>query len=184
MVEKNEFEILQEETIPYGYVTDCLALLQQLKARLQSDIYRGILLEVVQRIINDVQVSLMQGENVTSLSLLLAHAHFSFLFKEFLAKDSILASPTGLLRRSRASIELDATTATINGDSPGPDFERIVSLDGQEDDDSEKLMMPARESDQNLHTEERADEDEDEEEAEDEVDIEKTKEGLWSLLTG
>jgi len=45
--DKNEFEILQEESIPYGYVTECLGLLEQLKARLQSDIYRGILLEVV-----------------------------------------------------------------------------------------------------------------------------------------
>jgi len=47
------FEILKEN-IPYAYVIECLTLLQQLKTRLQSDIYRGILLEVVQRICNDV----------------------------------------------------------------------------------------------------------------------------------
>ena len=86
---------------------ESLSLFQQLNARLQSDIYRGILLEVVQRIINDIQISLMQGDSVTSSSLLLAHAHFAFLFKEFLGKDSVLASPTtNILRRGR-SVELD-----------------------------------------------------------------------------
>ena len=33
----------------------------------------------------------MQGENVTSSSLLLAHAHFAFLFKEFLSANSVLS---------------------------------------------------------------------------------------------
>ena len=52
-------------------------------------------------------------------------------------------------------------------------------------------MKPVRESNPNVLTEDGADEEnalaagsEDEEEAEDEVDMEKTKEGLWSLLTG
>lgn len=50
----NQFEIILDESIPYGYVTECLHLLQELEKRLQSDIYRGILLEVVQRISNEV----------------------------------------------------------------------------------------------------------------------------------
>ena len=43
----DEFELLEEESIPYSYVVECLELLRKLEKRLQSDIYRGILLEVV-----------------------------------------------------------------------------------------------------------------------------------------
>lgn len=50
----NQFEIILDESIPYGYVSECLHLLKELEKRLQSDIYRGILLEVVQRISNEV----------------------------------------------------------------------------------------------------------------------------------
>jgi hypothetical protein len=57
----------------------------------------------VQRIITDVQMSLMQGEAVTSSSLLLAHAHFAFLFKEFLSGHSDQASPLGLKKDSSSN---------------------------------------------------------------------------------
>ena len=50
-----DIEILDDgETIPYNYIRDCREQLGELEARLQSDIYRGILLEVVQRILSDV----------------------------------------------------------------------------------------------------------------------------------
>ena len=48
-----DFTVL-EETIPHMYIRECLSLLRQLELRLQADIYRGILLEVVQRIIGDI----------------------------------------------------------------------------------------------------------------------------------
>ena len=86
-------------------MTECLTLLKQLELRLQSDIYRGILLEVVQRIITDVQMSLMQGETVTSSSLLLAHAHFAFLFKEFLSGHMDIASPLALRNDSNSNFD-------------------------------------------------------------------------------
>ena len=82
-------------------------MLKKLESRLQSDIYRGVLLEVVQRIITDIQASLMQGESVSSSSLLLAHAHFAYLFKEFLNRDSVLAFSPGSLRRSKYSGEFN-----------------------------------------------------------------------------
>ena len=119
-----EIKIL-EETIPYQYVNECLQILKQLNKRLQSDIYRGILLEVVQRIITDVQVNLMQGESVTSSSLLLAHAHFAFIFKEFLSSDSVLASP--LMRRNLSHDHFNQNDIESNR------IETVVSLDGQED---------------------------------------------------
>ncbi len=55
----------------------------------------------------------MQGDQVTSSSLLLAHAHFAFLFKEFLSKDSVLASPTTLLRRAQSSGDFGSQTADL-----------------------------------------------------------------------
>mmetsp|Transcript_8093 Transcript_8093/g.11249 ORF Transcript_8093/g.11249 Transcript_8093/m.11249 type:complete len:81 (-) Transcript_8093:581-823(-) len=71
----------------------------------------------------------MQGDNVTSSSLLLAHAHFAFLFKEFLAKDSILASPTGVFKRSRQQAEFGEAANAHTSSEDAPDLERIVSLD-------------------------------------------------------
>ena len=83
------------------------------------------MLEVVQRIITDVQVNLMQGESVTSSSLLLAHAHFAFIFKEFLSSDSVLASP--LMRRNLSHDHFNQNDIESNR------IETVVSLDGQED---------------------------------------------------
>ena len=173
-----EFEIL-EQTIPYSYVTECLSLLRQLELRLQSDIYRGILLEVVQRIITDVQMSLMQGETVTSSSLLLAHAHFAFLFKEFLSGDSVLASPLSLRRHVSSGFcnQTDLEVAQLQQ----PEIERIVSLDEQDDSSgNERNVSPEESTEMQINrqrlgvnsNEERADEDE--EDLDDEVDFDKT----------
>ena len=202
----SEFEILTE-TIPYSYITECLHLLKQLESRLQSDIYRGVLLEVVQRISNDIQISLMQGETVTSQSLLLAHAHFAFLFKEFLSKDSILASPVGFLKRAQSSGEFGSTAVDLEVNE-SPSIERIVSLDEQEDNSSQDLdeqpngsqtptRTTLRQSSSNSFASANSVNEADnrglgdaqafqssDQESDDEVDIEKTKEGLWTLLTG
>lgn len=89
---------------------------------------------MVQRIITDVQVNLMQGESVTSSSLLLAHAHFAFIFKEFLSSDSVLASP--LMRRNHSSGQFSPNDMDQNR------VETMVSLDGQEDQDSGDEHQP------------------------------------------
>ena len=45
-ISNNDFDII-EESIPYAYVVECHSLLKELEMRLKTDIYRGILLEVV-----------------------------------------------------------------------------------------------------------------------------------------
>ena len=44
----SSLEIIDDgESIPYNYILECKKLLDDLEPRLQPDIYRGILLEVV-----------------------------------------------------------------------------------------------------------------------------------------
>ena len=80
-----ELEVIEDdEGIPYSYILECKKVIDELEPRLQADIYTGILLEVVQRILSDIQTNLLQVEDVTSSNMMLAHAHYVYVLKEFL----------------------------------------------------------------------------------------------------
>ena len=96
----------------------------------------------------------MQGENVTSSSLLLAHAHFAFLFKEFLSANSVLAiSPNSNPLRNVNKLERSHSDANANGsDLEVSDVglrDRVVSLD-EDDDNTEQSERRRRERESEL----------------------------------
>ena len=64
---------------------------------------------------------------MTSSSLLLAHAHFAFIFKEFLAADSVLAQSPHVLRRNMLSMsDIDLEAAALQ---QPVELERMTTLD-------------------------------------------------------
>lgn len=77
---------------------------------------------------------------MTSSSLLLAHAHFAFLFKEFLGAYSVLATPPALLRKVSSGF---GSQADLDMAQQTPEIERIVSLDGAEDSSPSQLSEQA-----------------------------------------
>ena len=58
-------------------------MLAELKDRLAPDLFRGVLLEVVQRIVHESQTNLIDPEDAPSDNLLIAHAHLTHVLKDF-----------------------------------------------------------------------------------------------------
>ena len=74
--------------MPFSYVKRTKTTLAEMKPRLAVDIYRGILLEVVKRMVVDLQEKFVEDANRTSDYLLIALANLAYIRREFFEADT------------------------------------------------------------------------------------------------
>jgi hypothetical protein len=81
----DDFDDLEQDsipTLPFAYIKRVRTILAEMKQRLAIDIYRGILLEVVQRVVVELQEKFVE-DAASSDNLLIAIANFTYIRREF-----------------------------------------------------------------------------------------------------
>ncbi|CDW76946.1 UNKNOWN [Stylonychia lemnae] len=131
--------LITKENLPFQFITKLIEILQKLQKRINPDIYRGLLLEVVQRVYSEKLENLLSYESSDRPHLievlLLAHANIMFSRKDLLSK----AQQNKSKSQTKGTSDNNSTT------------------------DQEDAAQA--------------------EEIDDEIDLVKTKENLWQLLT-
>eukprot|EP00347_Sterkiella_histriomuscorum_P013080 403366099 len=161
---QNQGTLIVKEDIPFTFIQKLLEILHKLQSRIKPDIYRGLLLETMQRIYSEFIERILNYESTNKQEvmevLLLAHANIIFIMKEL----QILGISFDELQRNRSSP--NARLQNSQDRLSNPNSQEIINSQLQE------IQSTTPDTPQ-----------EDTEIMDDEIDLDKTKQNLWQLLT-